>query len=150
MNNSQDHTPSNDEHGKSRPDVMLSLIHTAHALESQIENALGTVGLSMAKYGVLKLLVEAGEPMPLSELAAGAECVRSNMTQLVDRLEAEELVRRIDDPADRRIKRALLTPLGMERYQAGARQMEKVQAEFTELLPEAERQALARVLSSLK
>jgi DNA-binding MarR family transcriptional regulator len=129
---------------------MLSLIHAAHLLESRIEDALGTVGLSMAKFGVLELLAKADEPMPLGELAAGKACVRSNMTQLVDRLEAEDLVRRIDDPADRRIKRVQLTPTGIERYQAGVKKMEEVHARFAAALPEDQRHTLSRVLASLK
>lgn len=143
MNNSAGHSaPSGD--------VMRSLLHAAHLLEARMETALGAAGLSMAKYGVLELLVAAGEPLPLSELAARASCVRSNMTQLVDRLEAEGLVQRVDDPADRRVKRAQLTAEGRERYAAGARQMEKVQAEFTAEIPEPERHALARVLAAMR
>jgi DNA-binding MarR family transcriptional regulator len=36
-------------------------------------------------------------------------CVRSNITQLIDRMQAEGLVRRIPDPQDRRSVRAALT-----------------------------------------
>jgi len=37
---------------------------------------------------------------------------RSNVTGLVDRLEARRLVRRTDDPADRRAFNVVLTPAG--------------------------------------
>lgn len=130
--------------------VMFSLLHAAHALEARLEGALAAVGLSMAKYGVLSQLAEAGEPLTLSHLAGRRSCVRSNMTQLVDRLEADGLVRRVDDPADRRSVLAALTPLGEERRAAGARQMENVQREFMTSLPEADRAALERALAALK
>jgi len=53
--------------------------------------------------------------MSLSDLADNQHCVRSNITQLVDRLEQDGLVRRRHDPADRRGVLAELTPPGCER-----------------------------------
>ena len=128
---------------------MFSLLGAAHALEDRIEQHLGHVGLSMSKLGVLTQLVEAGEPLALSELAARLSCVRSNMTQLVDRLEADGLVRRVDDPADRRSVLAAVTRLGEERQVAGAQELAKVREEFTAALPVADRMALARALAAL-
>lgn len=128
---------------------MFSLLGAAHALEDRIEQQLGQVGLSMSKLGVLTQLAEAGEPLALSELAARLSCVRSNMTQLVDRLEADGLVRRVDDPADRRSVLAAVTRLGEERQVAGAQELAKVREEFTAALPVADRVALARALAAL-
>jgi len=45
--------------------------------------------------------VEAGEPMPLAS-SPRLRVRGSNITQLVDRLEADKLVRRVHDAADRR------------------------------------------------
>src|SRR5688500_13415512 len=90
--------------------VMFSLLSAAHALEDRLESALAQTGLSMPKLSVLTHLVEAGEPQTLSSLAERLSCVRSNVTQLVDRLEADGLVRRVADPSDRRSIRAVLTP----------------------------------------
>jgi DNA-binding MarR family transcriptional regulator len=129
--------------------VMFSLLGAAHALEDRLELALGAVGLSMSKLGVLTQLVETGEPLALSELAARLSCVRSNMTQLVDRLEADGLVRRVDDVADRRSVRAVVTRLGEERQAAGARELERVREEFSAALPLPDRAALAKALAAL-
>ena len=68
---------------------MFALLKAAAAIEARLEDALGSAGLSLPKLGVLSQLAEAGEPLPLSELAGRLSCVRSNMTQLMDRLEAE-------------------------------------------------------------
>lgn len=130
--------------------MMFSLLHAARVMEDRLEAALSTVELSRPKLSVLTQLVVKGEPMTLSDLAAGLACVRSNMTQLVDRLEADGLVRRIADGADRRIVRAELTQLGRERQAAGAEQMEKVQAEFAEMMAREDREALLRALSAVK
>jgi DNA-binding MarR family transcriptional regulator len=116
--------------------MMWSLLHAAQAVEHRLDVALEVVDLSSPKFTVLSILVDGGEPLTLSELAAKAACVRSNMTQLIDRLEADGLVRRVDDPRDRRSVRAELTALGRERQAAGARQMETVREQFAGLLPE--------------
>jgi DNA-binding MarR family transcriptional regulator len=129
--------------------VMFSLLGAAHALEDRLEQQLGQVGLSMSKLGVLTQLVEAGTPLALSDLAARLSCVRSNMTQLVDRLESEGLVRRVDDPADRRSVLAAVTSVGEERQAAGARELAKVREEFAAALPGNDRVALARALAAL-
>jgi DNA-binding MarR family transcriptional regulator len=129
--------------------LMFSLLHAAQALEGHLEEAFGAVGLSMARFGVLDQLVRAGEPLALGELAARLSCVRSNMTQLVDRLEADGLVRRVNDPDDRRCIRAELTAAGRERQSAGAEQLAKAQAEFEASLPDVDLSALVRVLGTL-
>lgn len=130
--------------------AMLALLEAAHAIESRVKEALATVGLSPAKHAVLSQLAQAGEPLTLSELASRVCCVRSNMTQLVDRLEAEGLVRRVDDPDDRRIVRAAITPLGKAREGAGSVQLQQIQKEFAAALPEGDRAALERALAALK
>src|SRR5579872_1820669 len=82
--------------------IAFSLIHAAHSIEGRLEEALATVNLSGPKFAALSALVGAGQPLSLSELADKLTCVRSNVTQLADRLEADGLVKRTDDPADRR------------------------------------------------
>jgi DNA-binding MarR family transcriptional regulator len=132
------------------PDAMFALLGAADALYARLERTLGEVGLSMAKYGVLQALAEAGEPMTLTELAAGQRCVRSNITQLVDRLEADGLVKRVDDPDDRRTIRASLTSSGKEKAAAGARALAALQREVSSLVSAPDRAAVTRLLSALK
>src|SRR5262245_66427385 len=105
--------------------VMWSLLEAARAVEEELERALAEVQLSGAKLAALTHLVEAGEPVPLGELAEQCACVRSNITQLVDRLEADRLVERVADPADRRSLRAAVTPLGRGRQEAGGRKVQR-------------------------
>jgi DNA-binding MarR family transcriptional regulator len=130
-------------------DVMWSLLQAAHAVESRLEEALGEVGLSGAKLAALTQLVEADEPVTLGELAAQCACVRSNITQLIDRLEAEKLVRRVADSADRRSLRAAITPLGRERQAAGARKVEALRRQLAGTLKAIDRGALQRALADL-
>src|SRR5262249_36627900 len=136
--------------GLTSAEVMFALLNAAGSLERRLEQALEQVGLSMAKFGALTHLVRAGEPLSLGECAARMTCVRSNITQLVDRLEADGLVRRVDDPADRRGVRAVATPLGVERQAAGAERVQQAQKEFAKTLSAADQAVLARVLAGLK
>jgi len=102
--------------------LVFTLLGTAHAVEARLEAVLAPLRLSLAKVGVLHHLAAAREPVPLSALAEVQKCVRSNITQLVDRLEKDGLVRRRADPNDRRSVRAALTAAG-ERLLARAHQV---------------------------
>jgi len=61
--------------------------------------------------------LQPGEAMPMSELAAFLHCDASNVTGLVDRLEAKGLLERRTPPHDRRVKHVVLTEEG-ERLRA--------------------------------
>lgn len=106
------------------------LIWALKHVEERFEAALEPLGLSLAKFGALANLVEAGEALPLRTLADRCACVRSNMTQLVDRLEAEKLVVRADDPHDRRSVRAALTSEGRARHAEGLKVIRAVEREL--------------------
>jgi MarR family transcriptional regulator, organic hydroperoxide resistance regulator len=55
-----------------------------------------------------------GEPMPMSALANALMCDNSNVTGIVDRLEAHGLVERRPSEHDRRVKTLVVTPKGIE------------------------------------
>jgi MarR family transcriptional regulator for hemolysin len=133
-----------------RDPIFFMLLDAGRAQFTRLEEALKSVGLSAAKYKVLSQIAKSKEPVPLRLLAEEQQCVASNVTTLVDRLETDGLVRRVDDPADRRSKRAELTELGREKAEDGARVVAEVEASFAESLGPTERLALAKVLSSLK
>ena len=71
----------------------------------------GRFGLSHVQCQVLHLM-EPGEPVPMSRLAEVLSCDASNVTGLVDRLEARGLLERRPSPDDRRVKVLDLTPAG--------------------------------------
>ncbi|MDH6128899.1 MarR family transcriptional regulator [Kitasatospora sp. GP82] len=68
-------------------------------------------GLTLMQGKMLSLL---REPRPMRTLADLLACDASNVTGIVDRLQARGLVRREVDPADRRIKNVMLTEEGEE------------------------------------
>ena len=130
--------------------LAFSVMGALHAVEARFEAALEPLGLSLAKFGALSRLVAAGEPIPLGTLAERCACVRSNITQLIDRLEAEGLVERSDDPRDRRSIRAGLTAEGRRRQSAGVRALEEAEKELLSRLPRAQRGAFLQLLEGLR
>src|SRR5213593_3717633 len=91
---------------------LFAVLHASGVLESRVEAKLADVGLSIAKLAALHRLTEAGGSLPLGQLAERLSCVKSNVTQLVDRLEADGLVSRAADSTDRRSRLAVLTEAG--------------------------------------
>jgi DNA-binding MarR family transcriptional regulator len=69
--------------------------------------------LHPAQAGAL-LQMEPDTPVPMHELATMLACDNSNVTGIVDRLEARGLVARRPYAQDRRVKHVVLTPLGLE------------------------------------
>jgi DNA-binding MarR family transcriptional regulator len=126
--------------------LVLDLLQVAEMIDERLNAALEPQGLSLAKFGVLQSLVHAGEPLPLGVLSERLGCVKSNVTQLVDRLEADDLVHRIPDPQDRRSKLAAITDEGQKRYEAGQRALDNAQQEVLTGIPERELHQLASVL----
>lgn len=70
------------------------------------------LGLSAAQAKVLLRLLP-GEDLPMRTLARGLGYDPSNLTGLVDKLEARGAVERRPDPADRRIKAIAITEEGL-------------------------------------
>ena len=128
---------------------LATLLHAAHAAEHDVETKLGTVGLSLTKLAALRTLAEAGESLPLTQLAEQLSCVKSNITQLVDRLEADGLVRRESDPKDRRTRRATLTPAGRKACRAGLKIQQAAEENLLRKLTAAESQTLAGLLAKI-
>lgn len=129
--------------------IMALILRISNRIERRLDEVLEPVDLTLAKYGALTKLAQAAEPLSLGELAAQLVSVRSNISQLVDRLEADGLVRRAEDPRDRRCVRADLTPLGRERQEAGAAVVQGVREEVAALFAGVDFEILERALVAL-
>jgi DNA-binding MarR family transcriptional regulator len=129
---------------------MLVLLDAARRIECRLEEALAGVGLSIAKFQALDALVTAEGPTRLSALAGSLDCVRSNVTQLADRLESDGLIRRATSPDDRRAVHAVVTARGRQRHADGAAAIHRLQEELAGQVPPADRESFHRVLSALR
>jgi DNA-binding MarR family transcriptional regulator len=129
--------------------TLSAVLAAAGRLEERLEASLVEVGLSVSKFDAMDQLISADQPLTLGELAGRLHCVRSNITQLVDRLEAEGLVKRGSCPDDRRAVRAMVTPAGRERHEAGVAAIRSVQEELAGRLDAGDRKRLTQLLSAL-
>jgi DNA-binding MarR family transcriptional regulator len=130
--------------------IAFAVMHAGHRIEARLDEALAGVGLSGPKHAALSVLVSQDRPISLSELAEKLTCVRSNVTQLVDRLEGDGLVKRIGDPADRRAVRAEVTRLGRARHAAGAKLVDAVVKDIAEELSAVDPKVLKRALDAIQ
>jgi DNA-binding MarR family transcriptional regulator len=74
---------------------------------------LADLGLTFSQAHALRLL-DPDRPLPMRSLAERLFCDASNVTGIVDRLEARELVERRSAEGDRRVKALTLTDSGVQ------------------------------------
>ena len=129
---------------------LATLLHAAAAAQDDVEAKLGAIGLSLAKLAALKALSDAGESLPLTQLAERLSCVKSNITQLVDRLEADGLVQRQADPHDRRARLATLTAAGRKACREGSHAQAAAEQRLLRKLSASESRQLAELLGKIQ
>ena len=133
-----------------RPLGMFTLLGAASSIHDFIESRLSPVGLSVPRLAALQRLVDAGGSLPLGQLADRLACVKSNVTQLVDRLEADGLVTRSPDPEDKRSRLASITEAGRHLHQDGARIQREVEEQLFSTLSADDSVRLSEIIAKLK
>jgi DNA-binding MarR family transcriptional regulator len=113
-----------------------------------IDRAMARHGASYARARLLLMIVRDG-PLRSTDLASAFSYAPRTVTEAIDGLERDGLVRRDPDPDDRRAKRVSLTAEG-ERAAAGAERARRAHVEhvFGALGP-GEREDLTRLLTRL-
>jgi DNA-binding MarR family transcriptional regulator len=129
---------------------LAALLHAVGGIESFVESRLAAASLSLPKLAALCRLVEAGDALPLGQLAERLACVKSNVTQLVDRLEADGLVTRAPDPTDRRSRLAIITDAGREAYRAGMRIQSDAEEQLFGALSDEDEARLVEIMNKLR
>jgi DNA-binding MarR family transcriptional regulator len=128
---------------------LFAVLHASGVLEARVESRLAEVGLSIAKLAALRQLTLAGDSLPLGQLADRLACVKSNVTQLVDRLESDGLVSRAGDPADRRSRLAVLTDEGRSAFARGSAIQQAAEHDLFGALSDDEAAQLHALLAKL-
>lgn len=129
-------------------DAYIKLARAHAAVDARINRPLAEHGLTVSQFGVLEALLHLG---PLSQRELGRKILRSsgNVTLVIDNLCRGGLVRRLDDPVDRRVRRIELTERGRATVEdALPRHVERVRTAFSCLTAE-EQEALAALLRRL-
>jgi DNA-binding MarR family transcriptional regulator len=87
----------------------MTLYTLVEEVRREHEGAAAEVGLTATQATILGLLAK---PASMSELAQRMGCDASNITGLIDRMEAKGLVTRTTVPGDRRVNRVVQTTEG--------------------------------------
>src|SRR5436309_10997127 len=114
----------------------------------RLGEALAALEMRTHEFAVLHYLHQAG-PLSQQELGAALRINPSNLVGLLDALEADGLVVRPRDPADRRRHLVELTSRGRQRLAEAKRAVEAAERELFAPLSEMERARLNGVLERL-
>lgn len=95
-----------------RYQALIELLRTAENLWNASRVFFARWDLSPSQFNVINLLQDFPDGLTQIELSRRLIMHRSNVTGLVDRLEARQLVRRADAPNDRRAFNIVLTAAG--------------------------------------
>lgn len=132
--------------------LLHDLVATADLLLRESQRLFRPHGVTTAQFNVLNLLGGAPDAAGYSqrELADLLVVDRSNVTGLIDRMEAAGWVRRADDAADRRVYRVQLTPAGRRLWQKVAPGYADVVAQVTARLGGAEMNRAVELLARVR
>jgi DNA-binding MarR family transcriptional regulator len=139
--------------GETRRDLAIrawsALLRTHAALVPEIDRSLQqAVGLPLGWYDVLLELAAAPDRrLRMSDLGQRVVLSRTRVSRIVDELVAEGLVRRQDNPADRRSAYATLTEAGFARFrQAVPHYLSAIEDQFAARLTAAELRCISTAL----
>lgn len=128
--------------------LVHDLVAAADAVRRRIDRAVEEAsGLSVPQLEFLLHLSGHSDGLPLGKVADGLCCVRSNVTQLADRLEAQGWIERVPDADDRRCVKAVITDQGRARAERGAAARSAAESQITLGIDGAD---LSRVLDALQ
>lgn len=96
---------------------MLSLWKAKASFEAHALTSISTLGLSLTDFAVLEILLHKGS-LPINTIGKKILLTSGSITTAVDRLEAKGLVKRVDDPNDRRVRFVSLTREGTKQIKA--------------------------------
>ena len=132
--------------------LLLEVVVTAGLLFKELERVARERGLTGAQFDILMLLAYQGDGGALDQTRLGRMLVvnRSNVSGLVDRMEAAGLVARRPDPSDRRVRRVQITTAGRRALGAAERPYLARVEEVVAALPPADREKMSRLLERLR
>ncbi|NND34385.1 MAG: MarR family transcriptional regulator [Saprospiraceae bacterium] len=111
------------------------------------------IGLT-AKQWILLSVLHRGDGKPQQELALITERNKGTLVRLINTMEDLDLVKRIEDQTDRRVKRIFLTDRGRKKYASALPIVEQAYSELQQGLSMAEIKqligTLAKVMENIK
>jgi DNA-binding MarR family transcriptional regulator len=109
------HGPSGDNKPETR--LWLRMLSTTRLITNEIRRRLrAEFGATLPQFDLMAQLYREKDGLRLGELSRRTMVTNGNVTGLVERLEADGLVRRLTPDKDRRVTVAQLTPAGVDRF----------------------------------
>lgn len=154
-----DRKPRNlaEEIGRNRPfdsleqELFLNLIRTSEWLQGEFAKVFKAHGITQPQFNVLKILeVEDAHGIPIRKIAQRMTTISSDVTRLVDRLEAAGMVERFRSEKDRRIIYVRLTEAGKGMVEELAQPLVEAHTATKRHLDRSELELLNKLLFELR
>ena len=130
--------------------AVTGVMRVQQIIQSAVDGALKPHGLTFARYEALVLLTFArSASLPMRVMGERLQLHPTSVTNIVDRLEKDGLVKRVPHPTDRRTTLAELTDLGRETAQKATEALNEF-AFGMRPLPDAELEHLSRILRDVR
>lgn len=133
------------QHSLDHP-LITMISYVGNQVEDELDDNLNSMGLSVAQLSTLDHIHQNTDLLALSELAQQKGCVKSNITQLIDRMESSGLVKRIRSEKDRRKVLVVLTSKGKQLHRKGMKLLKSTENEILSRLSDQQRKHLAHLL----
>lgn len=141
--------PSAGNHGALR--VWLRLLTCHSLIETELRSQLRTrFETTLPRFDLMAQLGRHPEGLKMNELSRLLMVTGGNVTAIVDQLEGEGLVERVDEPADRRAFRIQLTRTGERSFAEMARAHEEWVVELFAGITKREQEELLKLLAKVK
>jgi DNA-binding MarR family transcriptional regulator len=138
-----------DDHSALR--IWLRLLTCTQLIERRVRSGLREdFGTTLPRFDLMAQLERHSEGLKMNELSRLLMVTGGNVTAIVDQLEKEGLVERLDEPADRRAFRIRLTRAGDKTFAEMARAHEQWVVELLSGLSRREHDELLKLLAKLK
>ena len=140
---------NNIQQGQTTDETLFELLQIAAKLtRTQLDEQLDETNITGAKLWAMSHVVgKCG--IGITQLADAMQCGKSNATQIVDRMESENLVQRVPNPDDRRSILVQLTDEGQQQYEEGLALRREKLVTILSNLSKAEREQLVELLQKL-
>ncbi len=131
--------------------IWLRLLTCTQLIEKRVRAGLREqFGTTLPRFDLMAQLERHPEGLKMNELSRMLMVTGGNVTAIVDQLEKEGLVERLDEPADRRAFRIRLTRAGEKTFTDMARAHEEWVVELLAGLSRREHEELLKLLAKVK
>ena len=131
--------------------IWLRLLTCTQLIERQVRSRLrGQFDTTLPRFDLMAQLERHREGLKMNELSRLLMVTGGNVTAIVDQLEKEGLVERLDEPDDRRAFRIRLTRSGERSFADMARAHEEWVVELLAGLSRRDQEELLRLLARVK